>query len=129
MHACIHISPAFPPTAIPCLYTHTRARARHTTPYHHHLTSYIYFLKSFLAMANTRSDNKAPVNIVQAAYGACVLLKACARSAFQKHGRGVTTPDIIKEIGPVFMSIYGDEEGEDKRTSCWLNSKLCNNNE
>jgi len=45
---------------------------------------------------------EVPYNLI-ACYGASLLVRECSRSAFSKHFRSTTTPDIIEEIGSVFQ--------------------------
>ena len=58
------------------------------------------------------SKSSAPVSRVQAAWAACLLLRACSRSAFEKHARATSTPAIISEIGPVFAKYF--EQPDDR---------------
>jgi ATP-dependent NAD(P)H-hydrate dehydratase len=49
------------------------------------------------------SEQKA---ILYGAYGACMLTKRCAKAAFEKHKRGMTTPDMIEQISSVFEELW-----------------------
>ncbi|KAF9915668.1 hypothetical protein BX616_005634 [Lobosporangium transversale] len=41
-----------------------------------------------------------------ACFGACVINRECSRLAYQKHKRSVQSSDVIKEIGPFFITFY-----------------------
>ncbi|KIO26226.1 hypothetical protein M407DRAFT_243792 [Tulasnella calospora MUT 4182] len=43
-----------------------------------------------------------------AAIGACHITRTASRLAFQKHGRGVLTSDMLVEIGPAYSELFGD---------------------
>ncbi|KAG8891932.1 hypothetical protein FRC01_014442 [Tulasnella sp. 417] len=43
-----------------------------------------------------------------AAIGACQITRTASRLAFQKHGRGVLTSDMLVEIGPAYSELFGD---------------------
>jgi len=44
--------------------------------------------------------------LMLASYGACFLSRHASRTAFQKHLRSTTTPNMIEEIGPVFEKYF-----------------------
>ncbi|XP_005999446.2 ATP-dependent (S)-NAD(P)H-hydrate dehydratase isoform X1 [Latimeria chalumnae] len=41
-----------------------------------------------------------------AAFGACSLTRQCNNQAFQKHGRSMTTTDMISELGTAFSKLF-----------------------
>ena len=41
-----------------------------------------------------------------AAFGASLLTRYSAQLAFEKYGRGTTTPDLISHISPAFMKLF-----------------------
>ncbi|XP_040281154.1 ATP-dependent (S)-NAD(P)H-hydrate dehydratase isoform X1 [Bufo bufo] len=43
---------------------------------------------------------------VVAAFGACSLTRQCNHQAFQKHGRSMTTTDMISEVGTAFNKLF-----------------------
>ncbi|KAG8954629.1 hypothetical protein FRC04_011062 [Tulasnella sp. 424] len=43
-----------------------------------------------------------------AAIGACNVTRTASRLAFQKHGRGVLTSDMLAEVGPAYAELFGD---------------------
>lgn len=44
--------------------------------------------------------------LLLAALGACSLTRQCNRQAFQKHGRSMTTSDMIAEVGAAFRELF-----------------------
>ncbi|KAI0048114.1 Ribokinase-like protein [Auriscalpium vulgare] len=56
-------------------------------------------------------DKTIPVSKMPllAATGASIVTRTTSRIAFEKEGRGVVTQDMLKEIGPAFKEVFGDE--------------------
>ncbi|TPX31562.1 hypothetical protein SeMB42_g07745 [Synchytrium endobioticum] len=50
-----------------------------------------------------------------AAYGACLMVRGCAKEAYKKMGRAMMTTDMIEEIGNVFADEFEDGEITGKR--------------
>lgn len=69
------------------------------------LAGVIGVLLSWSNKEEIKSKLDLPASIL-ASYSGCLLVRKCARSAFSKHFRSTTTPNIIEEIGPVVQSLF-----------------------
>lgn len=58
---------------------------------------------AFLAGAEKTNGSRP---LLLAALGACSLTRQCNRQAFQKHGRSMTTSDMIAEVGAAFRELF-----------------------
>ena len=45
-----------------------------------------------------------------AAYGACLIVRSCAKEAYKKKGRAMMTSDMIEEIGRAFSQEFETPE-------------------
>nr|XP_023682693.1 ATP-dependent (S)-NAD(P)H-hydrate dehydratase isoform X2 [Paramormyrops kingsleyae] len=58
------------------------------------------------AYSSTAEATKGTSPAMVAAFGACTLTRQCNRQAFHKHGRSMTTSDMLPEIGSAFRKLF-----------------------
>ena len=63
----------------------------------------------WVASLNSSTPSKQQPDVVGAAFGASLLLRRANSIAFEKHGRSMTTPDLIHFLGAAFHNLYDDE--------------------
>jgi ATP-dependent NAD(P)H-hydrate dehydratase len=63
----------------------------------------------FLSWATGAASSSGSPDAVAAAYGASLLTRRANNLAFEKHGRSMTTPDLIHCLGDAVHNLYDDE--------------------
>ncbi len=60
----------------------------------------------YAAEYSRRTKESFEDQLLYGCVGACMLTRTAARLAFEKHRRALTTPAILKKIGPAFEMLF-----------------------
>jgi len=66
---------------------------------------FAYYASEF---CKENKDSSFQENMLYSCAGGCILTRQAGKLAYEKKKRALTTPSIIKQIGPAFQLLFGE---------------------